>query len=156
MWEVEGAALAASPSPSTKPCGATFRPTLRTQTVPAPAPTSETFSLVLRLTGSGLVPWSKSKGDKVLASLVPFLQGRALVVSGTQLVLLQALAPASGRRRLAGRDSAGAAIPSLYAVSQTVDVQVSEGAAGVQARQGQAPLCAASMLPAGVERLYSR
>ncbi|KAL4425290.1 hypothetical protein ABPG75_009306 [Micractinium tetrahymenae] len=99
---------------------------------PAPAPsqpTSEELSLVLRLSGTGLMPWSKTKGDQVLAVLVSTLRAAGLAVNGSDMVLIDAKGPtasASGRRRL--RDTASgtnsvAAIPSLYSLTQTVELQ---------------------------------
>lgn len=83
--------------------------------------------MVLRLSGAGLLPWSKTKADQVLTLLVGTLQAAGLAASGSDLVLVNAQASTSaGRRRL--RDTASstnsvAAIPSLYTLTQAVQLQ---------------------------------
>lgn len=57
------------------------------QVAPAPAPApsgppQQQLSLVLRLSGAELVPWSKDKGDLVLAALASTLQAAGLAVTG--------------------------------------------------------------------------
>lgn len=90
---------------------------------------------MLRLAGTGLMPWGKAKGDTVLATLVLALRGAGLPLAGEDLVLISAddgtgsARSSSGRRRLADTASSSnsgssvAAIPSLYTLTQEAEVQ---------------------------------
>lgn len=80
--------------PSRRPCSeghkskglvCCFAPPAQTGPATAPAPSSlalQQLSVVLRLSGAGLLPWSKTKADQVLTLLVGTLQAAGLAASG--------------------------------------------------------------------------
>ncbi|KAL4435653.1 hypothetical protein ABPG77_002616 [Micractinium sp. CCAP 211/92] len=142
---LSGAASAGAPAPSPSPKLVAPAP------APAPSgPSQQQLSLVLRLSGAELVPWSKDKGDLVLAALVSTLQAAGLGVTGSDLVVIatQGSAPtAAANRRLRDTASASnsvAAIPSLYSLGQAVEVQAVVAAPPGSQAAVQAALAAAS------------
>lgn len=100
---------------------------------PGPASTSQTISMVLRLAGKELDPWTDSKAAQLLAAVGAVLTGDGVTVNGTSARLLHVQASTAAdsgkrRRRLAGEAEGSeldstAAIPSLYTATEVALIQ---------------------------------
>ncbi|PRW34023.1 alpha beta-hydrolase [Chlorella sorokiniana] len=121
--EVPASVLAALRPASAPPAPVPRYGNARSGPSPAPAPTAApaTYSLVLQLTGTNLSPWSSTKAGQLLEGVQATLQAASLAVNGTDVVLVNITSSSASGRRLA---AAAAAIPSMYALTQTAVLQV--------------------------------
>lgn len=81
---------------------------------------------MLQLSGSSLTPWTVARASQLLAALTATLGAAGVPASGNAAVLVSSSSTAGGsRRRLAATGTAAtpAAIPSIYAATQTAVVQ---------------------------------